>query len=361
LAIGALLLAFLVVAAIHFAGDEAARILANPEGVPDSSVDGVRPLTKSQMLRLCQLCLRSDRWPQSRHYVGQRIIQSGKSVALKPLLEIVRDDTLEPAVRLTALKLLFNFQDEQVLYACMEFVEWVPWAASVFVGVLPVGFDSPYCDPTSGLQALKKDMEGISYEDFVLRLLDQRVHDSDLYGNDLGVLRWLNRYDGYDFDELLELDAPGAIDFRNAGLRKGYDPLTSYSSLFCRVALAQDEVDGGYSGELIVESRRFLARLFKGTGSPDERGLEKLFPRESDREACRALFRVYFGRTFIYGQPSESGWRERLTEWYKEARPHLTYDPEMGRFVVSERSADEQENAHSRAEEAADSTASAVP
>jgi hypothetical protein len=170
--------------------------------------------------------------------------------------------------------------------------------------------DSQYCQPVIGLAALKKDMEGKTYEQFTLELLDRRVKDKDLAPWDDMILRRLDRYYGFDFDEWLDSHRPSPAMFRNEELRKGYEPLRIYSGL---------PLSSPGPGETV---------------SLDERCLSYIIPREVDRAACRELFALYDPALSPIAMSSASNaWRERLLQWYTAARPYLKYDPELGRFV----------------------------
>ena len=199
------------------------------------------------------------------------------------------------------------FNDPKVLDAWVKFAEVNPRASGLFLLLLPIPMDSPYCKPGTGAATLKKDMQGKVFDQFVLELLDARVKDAKLNPFDEQILRFLNRYYGYDFDTSLRTSAPMAFEFRKAELRKGYDPLVLY-------------------GQLVRSSA--VPVVF------DEAGLESILPDMVDRISCEQLFNCYYearGRTS--GFPAESDWQPRLVEWYTRARPCLKYDPESGMFV----------------------------
>jgi len=262
------------------------------------------PLTESDVLELYSI---SQGGFFIHHPVEQRLIHLGKDVALPPLIELFDDNSQGAGVRYWALRAMFSLNDPRVIQSCIKFVKLMPQASTVFMVVLPVSPDSQYCQPGTGVALLEKEIADEPYPQFILHLLDKRIQDKDLQAFDNGVMRWLNRYNGYDLDERLGMASASAVAFRNAELRRGYDPLMAYWAFF-------PQMNNNY--------------VPKG-------GLAEVFPNPDEREACKKLFAAYKAEEVVAQHSLISdAWRERLTRWYTAARPYLKWDPSLCRFTV---------------------------
>lgn len=328
--------------------DPAAAILAKASVRADGSVT---PLSEADMLRLYDIS-RSERRKKdlmvrvrklssgrislfAPHCIDERIIHLGKAPVIEPLIALAQDGAQDTGARRWAIILLSKFNDERAIRALLSIGEADPELAYGLVFMLPLDERSPYLQP-GGMAAMSRDMEGKTFAEFTLVLLDAWVKDPNLTPGDNAILRWLNRYFGYDFDDLIA--QPDVTAFRVAQLRRGYDPLTYRNSdLAHLIANYEKGYQNGYA---------FY-----------EKGLAEVFAIPAERETCKALISAY-DRTWLepYSSRAQAHWRERLLAWYTAARPYLKYDEQLGRFEVKA-----DEGTMARIQESVDAAMKALP
>lgn len=152
-------------------------------------------------------------------------------------------------------------------------------------------------------QWFETEIQSKTVDEIILESLDEQVEWQAPAWVDPAPVRWLNRFYGAEFDEVLAREAPEALAFRNREIGRGYDPV----SLVTRYLLFDP-----------------------GKMKCDARLLREIYPDASDRDAMEKLLRVL-------SSPEPAGadnWHQDLISWYKANRSSLVYDPAKRRFVV---------------------------
>ena len=255
-------------------------------------------------------------------YARHQLVCCGKAMRT-PLTDIALSPDCDPALRIEAVFALARLDGAACLDVARRLYREGRLSVVEFAGVAPLSL--PACLTTAErvrhgsslaaddarLKALLENTSGRSYEDWLLESMDCIMTDRetpdglDSRGWDDRVRRWLNRVCDQDIDEWLARVAPAALQYRNRELGKGYDPIVVFQ-----------DFAGPYP------------TMF------NEEPIGKVIPEE-DWAVARELMEatcVLHSPTF---PPRTPGWEDRLRTWYRENRPHLKYDPDKLRLVVT--------------------------
>jgi len=227
--------------------------------------------------------------------------------AAKQLLNVALDAQEAPAMREMAVDMLGAVDPHGTLEAFKQPI------LSGQAGALLAGHVLRYCLPGpdywgadwsfvgAGMQEFTPELSSKVADAVYLRALDAAVECAP-QPNDLGVLYWLNRYNGVDFGEWLEKNAPEVHAFRTREIERGCDPVRLIESM------------QWWHGHMVGES---LVRQLYSSKS-DQAAMQRLLEicRESD-DVCEDM-----------------GWKDKLTQWYSANRSRLVYDPQVMHFVV---------------------------
>ena len=311
---------------------DADRILAEPRGA-----DG--KLSRGQVDRLLECVVKDEQnfkrrvwYPTLKYLVSQgrirkpgpvdkalamglpyrnvraKLVHEGRA-ASGELLKVALDAQKPMNIRSQAV---FALQEQDPLGTLQAFKQSIvtgqapPMVAMLLTSYLPF---APARYTASGLtytaKMMASDLSSKSVEEICLERLDESVNDVSLMPNDEGVLCWLNRYKGMDFDEWLSRNAPEVLAFRKREIERGYDPVRC--------------------------ARWIFRKQYPDVGDLDEGLMRKLYPDEADRKAVAHLWKVCNDMT----PPRETrNWRALLAPWYKANRSRLVYDPKVMHFVV---------------------------
>jgi hypothetical protein len=246
-----------------------------------------------------------------RTYAFEKIVSYGKVIA-PDLAVLACDESLSESSRQYAWQALLILDDRQYFRPMVKgFNDGTVKGYSVAIltmNYIPVDWTKEYSDDEA-LKAwlqrfLKKDEK--DYEAARLELIDAIMLDTKgIKTHRMHIFRWLNRWNGVDFDEWLRVKAPDALEYRNRCRQKGYDPVFAFYS--------------------------FSRNLFDGV---IDEGINKVV-NEDDRMACRKLMCAaydYSNKSGLYcdGKMSES----ETIAWYRQFRNILRFDSTLRQFVV---------------------------
>lgn len=254
------------------------------------------------------------------HYTGEKIVHLGDSVV--PILnDIMLDRQQAREICGAAGRWLSFFDDPRSPAAVLDAARSETLNDNDLFIVTDLVLDPQWESESSNpLDALSRPFQirvlekaaAQPYDQYRLSVLDKVMKakgcaeggfEYDIW--DRRVLRWLDRLYDVDLSVWLAEKAPAALDFRNAELRKGYDPVIAFQ---------------GFSGQL-------------HTGAIDE-GIKSVLADAQERVACRQLIEAVYDPTSPLYPPKKAGWPDRLRAWYWANRKNLIYDQAKHRFVV---------------------------
>ncbi|HEY7119398.1 MAG TPA: hypothetical protein VH475_22595 [Tepidisphaeraceae bacterium] len=242
----------------------------------------------------------------------ERLLARG-SVNAEPLRRIANDPKRDPEIRDEAAIALGHFDPASALAISVDEVRDKRLSAIDFYGTLeslmPVGGTVARMPHTQLPDWVSGKLAQEGFDALTLEMLDDVMRTSGdslvLHAVDLRLIRWLNRLNDQDLDDVLARAAPDALAFRNRQLAKGSDPLDPmYYYVFDKWmndGKLQDAINSTYSDP-------------------------------ADRKACRSLFETIHG--FVYSD-APPGWDQRVRAWYFANRAAFKYDPQRRRFVVA--------------------------
>ena len=246
-------------------------------------------------------------------YAQEKLCSLG-AAAVEPLLSVLLGGDTEHDVRLLAALTLARLDDSRILPSFADAARrnlLTPRQVKEVLAVHLPFASTIYRYGDKELVEWLLNAETVEYGELRLRLLDQlirlRFEDGGLFPltSDIRVMRWLNRIFDEDIDDWLRAHCPEALAFRDAQLKKGYDPIVAFRCFCGNVEYA---------------------------GVPE--GCWAVLAHADERAACHKLIQVAYNATSPLYPPQQDGWLERLRAWYETNRARLVYDSARHRFVV---------------------------